>query len=67
MKGIKAACFGYIFEPHISMSSCIYEIKIFFPINLSCVNLIIRAAKESRREKKEKFSSPPLHTGFLLF
>ena len=42
------------------MSSCPHEFKfVFFPVNFSCVNLINRLAKESRREEgTNKFSLP---------
>ena len=41
LRSIKAACFGHFFEFHISMSSCMYKIKIvFFLVNLFYVNLI---------------------------
>lgn len=54
---IKAPCFYTSFSliSVISVGSCMYELNLFSPINLSYVNLIIRSAKEPR---KETFSYP---------
>ena len=51
------------YESPIFMSPCMYDIKfVFYPINLSDINFIIRSVKESRREKGKSF--PPLHSQY---
>lgn len=51
----KDACFGHFFESLISVGSCKILNLLFFPVNLSCVNLIIRSATEPRREGNQCF------------
>ena len=58
LKGVKAVCFGYFFESHISMSSCMYGIKIYVFFRWSLLCQFIWPAKEPRKEERKNF--PPL-------
>ena len=49
LKIIKASCFGYPLSP-ISMRSLYIQIIFFSPVNISCVNLIIRPAKRTQKQ-----------------
>ena len=64
LKGIKAVCFGHFLELHVFRAPVPTKLNLFSPMSLLNISLIIRPAKESRREVGK--SSPFLYNVCIL-